>query len=108
MLIGPRRHRYPAIRRTIALDNFPRAYGSDKRFGIVSVDWEIQKRIPNGPLWPNRSAQARGWPVSLPYGLASHRPDRTAHGGRFAIGYDWTSYPMISRRPRYPRTAADG
>jgi hypothetical protein len=52
MLIGPRRLRYPAIRRTIALDNFPRAYGSDKRFGIVSVDWEIQKRIPNGPLWP--------------------------------------------------------
>ena len=44
------------------LDNFEWAYGYDKRFGLVHVDYDTQRRIPEGqrPLVPRRCAPARG------------------------------------------------
>jgi len=42
------------------LDNFEWAYGYDKRFGIVYVDWETQKRIPKSSAEYYRDVIARG------------------------------------------------
>jgi beta-glucosidase len=42
------------------LDNFEWEYGYDKRFGIVYVDFETQRRIPKGSaLWYRDAIAAR-------------------------------------------------
>ncbi len=49
------------------LDNFEWAYGYDKRFGIVYVDYDTQARIPKGSgLWYSSVARTGQLPGSLP------------------------------------------
>ena len=49
------------------LDNFEWAYGYDKRFGIVHVDYETQRRTPKASAhWYSRVARTGELPGSLP------------------------------------------
>jgi beta-glucosidase len=49
------------------LDNFEWAYGYDKRFGIVHVDYETQSRTPKASAhWYAQVAQSNALPGSLP------------------------------------------
>ena len=42
------------------LDNYEWAFGYDKRFGIVHVDYETQKRTPKGSYLAFQAALVRG------------------------------------------------
>jgi beta-glucosidase len=49
------------------LDNFEWAYGYDKRFGIVHVDYDTQRRTPkSSALWYAQVARTGELPGSLP------------------------------------------
>ena len=49
------------------LDNFEWAYGYDKRFGIVHVDYETQRRTPKSSArWYAEVARINGLAGSLP------------------------------------------
>ena len=49
------------------LDNFEWAYGYDKRFGIVHVDYDTQRRTPKASaLWYADVARSNALPGSIP------------------------------------------
>ena len=49
------------------LDNFEWAWGYDKRFGIVRVDYDTQRRTPKASaLWYAQVARTGELPGSLP------------------------------------------
>ena len=53
------------------LDNFEWAYGYDKRFGIVHVDYETQERTPKSSAWYS--------PTSLDTGAAEAAGGTRSH-----------------------------